>query len=77
MTFWQEHHVEDKVIGILEDVPYAAEEHHLGRPQTPTREDSKYDSVHMGVSSFVTIIVEPSPKKREPRRFPLGTSVCL
>jgi hypothetical protein len=28
MTFWQEHHVEDKVVGILEDVPEAAGDHH-------------------------------------------------
>lgn len=32
MSFWEEQNIESKVISILEDVPDAADEHHLGRP---------------------------------------------
>lgn len=32
MSFWQQHNLEGRVISILEEVPDAAKEHHLGRP---------------------------------------------
>jgi hypothetical protein len=31
-SFWQEHAIEDKVIGILRDAPEDREGHHFGRP---------------------------------------------